>query len=50
LSWGGRRKPHNVFTEHGALMLASVLNSPTAIRELMEPPLPPRKQIGFRQS
>ena len=30
-SWGGRRKPPFVFTEHGALMLASVLNSPTAI-------------------
>ena len=23
--WGGRRKPHNAFTEHGAVMLASVL-------------------------
>jgi hypothetical protein len=31
-SWGGRRKPPLVFTEHGALMLASVLNSPTAIQ------------------
>jgi hypothetical protein len=30
-SWGGRRKPPFVFTEHGALMLASVLNSPSAI-------------------
>jgi hypothetical protein len=30
-SWGGRRKLPNVFTEHGALMLASVLNSKTAI-------------------
>jgi len=30
-SWGGRRKLPFVFTEHGALMLASVLNSPTAI-------------------
>jgi hypothetical protein len=30
-SWGGRRKPPLVFTEHGALMLASVLNSKTAI-------------------
>ena len=29
--WGGRRKPHNAFTEHGAVMLASVLNSPAAI-------------------
>lgn len=30
--WGGRRKPPYVFTEYGALMLASVLNSPIAIR------------------
>ena len=30
-SWGGRRKMPFVFTEHGALMLASVLNSSTAI-------------------
>jgi hypothetical protein len=30
-SWGGRRKLPSVFTEHGALMLASVLNSMAAI-------------------
>ena len=30
--WGGRRKLPFVFTEYGALMLASVLNSPIAIR------------------
>jgi len=30
-SWGGRRYPPYVFTEHGAVMLASVLNSPVAI-------------------
>ncbi len=30
-SWGGRRKPPNVFTEHGILMLSSVLNSERAI-------------------
>lgn len=30
-SWGGRRKLPLVFTEHGTLMLASVLRSPTAI-------------------
>ncbi len=30
-SWGGRRKLPNVFTEHGVLMLSSVLNSPAAI-------------------
>lgn len=29
--WGGRRKPPIVFTEHGALMAASVLNSLKAI-------------------
>jgi hypothetical protein len=30
--WGGRRKLPFVFTEHGALMLASVLSSKTAIQ------------------
>lgn len=30
-TWGGRRKPPYVFTEHGVLMLSSVLNSPKAI-------------------
>lgn len=30
-SWGGRRKPPFVFTEHGVLMLSSVLNSEKAI-------------------
>ena len=30
-SWGGRRYPPYVFTEHGAVMLASVLNSEIAI-------------------
>ena len=29
---GGRRKIPYVFTEHGAVMLASVLNSPTAVK------------------
>lgn len=29
--WGGRRKPPKVFTEHGVIMLASVLNSQTAV-------------------
>jgi len=93
LRHGGRHKSPNVFTEHGAVMLASVLNSPAAIaasiqvvrafiqlrgllaahrelarrldelenkydsqfkvvfraiRELMEPPAPTRKQIGFQ--
>jgi len=28
---GGRRSPPVAFTEHGAVMLASVLNSPTAV-------------------
>lgn len=31
-SWGGRRKLPNAFTEHGVLMLSSVLNSPKAIQ------------------
>ena len=30
-SWGGRRKLPNAFTEHGVLMLSSVLNSEQAI-------------------
>lgn len=31
-SWGGRRKLPFVFTEHGVLMLSSVLNSPQAVQ------------------
>jgi len=31
-SWGGRRKLPYVFTEHGVLMLSSVLNSDRAIK------------------
>jgi hypothetical protein len=31
-SWGGRRKLPSVFTEHGVLMLSSVLNSKKAIQ------------------
>lgn len=49
--------PH-VFTEHGAIMAASVLSSPRAVevsvfvvrafKDLMEPELPPKKRrIGF---
>ena len=30
--WGGRRYPPNAFTEHGAVMAASILNSPQAIQ------------------
>lgn len=92
---GGRRKMPYAFTEHGAVMLASVLNSPVAvnasiavvkafvrlremlatskelaaklseleerydgqfavvfdaIRQLMDPPREPRKQVGYRRS
>jgi hypothetical protein len=36
LGRGGRRKLPWVFTEHGAVMLASVLNSPTAVRASIE--------------
>jgi hypothetical protein len=31
-SWGGKRKLPSAFTEHGILMLSSVLNSSTAIK------------------
>ncbi len=31
-SWGGKRKPPLVFTEHGAVMAATVLNSPQAVQ------------------
>src|SRR6516165_6103266 len=34
--WGGRRKLPRVFTEHGAVMAASVLNTPTAIAVSIE--------------
>jgi hypothetical protein len=30
-SWGGRRKPPFVFTEHGAIMAATILNSSRAV-------------------
>ena len=30
-TWGGRRKPPRAFTEHGAVMAASVLNTPIAV-------------------
>ena len=30
-SWGGRRKPPLAFTKHGALMAATVLNTPRAV-------------------
>lgn len=33
---GGRRKRPNVFIEHGAVMLATVLNSPRAVRASLE--------------
>jgi flagellar capping protein FliD len=35
-SWGGTRKRPRVFTEHGILMLSSVLNSRRAIRVNIE--------------
>ena len=31
-SWGGRRKLPNAFTEHGVLVLSSILNSEQAIQ------------------
>jgi hypothetical protein len=30
-SWGGKRKPPLAFNEHGAIMVATVLNSPRAV-------------------
>ena len=51
---GGRRKLPWAFTEHGAIQAANVLNSPraiaailSAIRELLHPPVPKRRPIGF---
>ncbi|MCA9405649.1 MAG: ORF6N domain-containing protein [Candidatus Omnitrophica bacterium] len=35
-SWGGTRKPPMAFTEHGILMLSSVLKSPRAIQVNIE--------------
>jgi hypothetical protein len=59
-SWGGRRKLPRAFTEHGAIMAATVLNTPRAVevsvyvvrafvrlRELMSPPEPTKRPIGF---
>jgi len=62
-SWGGRRKPPLGFTEHGVLMLSSVLNSESAIkvniqimriftkvRQLLTNNLSVRKEIGFNRN
>jgi hypothetical protein len=35
-SWGGRRTPPYAFTEHGVVMLASVLNSPIAVHASLQ--------------
>ena len=35
-SYGGRRKPPRVFTEHGAVMLGNVLRSRVAVRTSIE--------------
>jgi hypothetical protein len=35
-AWGGSRKPPTAFTEHGAVMAASVLNSPKAVAMSVE--------------
>ena len=35
-TYGGRRKLPYVFTEHGTIMLASVLNSPIAVRASLQ--------------
>ena len=44
-SWGGRRKLPYAFTEHGALMAASVLNSKRAIDVSIH--VVRRRPIGF---
>lgn len=31
-SWGGRRKPSKAYTEHGAIMAATVLNASRAVQ------------------
>jgi ORF6N domain-containing protein len=36
LGWGGRRTPPRAFTEHGAVMAASVLNTPIAVQASIE--------------
>jgi len=45
----GLRYAPMAFTEHGVAMLSSVLKSPRAIQVnvVINPPPPPRKQIGF---
>ena len=44
----GKRKPPYVFTEHGAIMLATVLNSEVAIiRQLLAPVPAAKREIGF---
>ncbi len=47
-SWGGRRSAPYAFTELSVAMLSSVLSGERAIRELMAPPVPAKKPIGFR--
>lgn len=51
-SWGGRRYPPYAFTKQGVGMLSSALHRDRvvfeAIRDLMEPPAPAKKPIGFR--
>ena len=57
---GGRRYLPYVFTEHGAIMAATILNSQRAVdmsvfvvrafveyRQLMTPPEPKKRSIGF---
>ena len=39
----------SAFTEHGAIMAATVLNSPPAVQPLLQPQSdPPQPRIGFR--
>lgn len=47
-SWGGRRKLPLAFTEHGALMAATVLKSPRAIGFIAPDDPPARPKAGKR--
>jgi len=52
-SWGGRRYPPRVFTEHGAVMLAAVLNSDRAIaasRAVVDAFVRIRRVLGYNQA
>ncbi len=46
-SWGGARRARPyAFTEHGAIMAATILNSPKAVAMSVYPD-PPKRRMGF---